>query len=192
MDSLLFVPADGEADVVLRQHLAVVDAVRKVRIRRVVFLSGLDSDADSPFCYARTNAMTEVALRGAAQEVVAVRAGLFLEFAHTLLGAEREVTLPAGAVLARFLATPRADVAGALVDAVLEAAPPSARTVTGEVVSFAGLARAQGLQVVPVTLDAYAAALVAAGTPTWWVHAFSTLMTSVQEGRFLPRDREPR
>ncbi len=62
VDTLVLVSSDGEAERVLQHHLNVVDAAAANDVRHVVALSSVDVDLDSPFCYARVNALTEQAL----------------------------------------------------------------------------------------------------------------------------------
>jgi len=62
VDVLVLVSSDGEAERVLRHHLNLAEAVARNGVGQVVALSSVDVDVDSPFCYARVNALTEQAL----------------------------------------------------------------------------------------------------------------------------------
>ena len=99
VDTLVLVSSDGEAERVLQHHLNVVAAAAANDVRHVVALSSVDVDLDSPFCYARVNALTEQALQDTGCAVTAVRASIYTEFFGTLLdGAtfDGELRLPAG------------------------------------------------------------------------------------------------
>jgi NAD(P)H dehydrogenase (quinone) len=183
--ALVFVSSDGEADVVLRQHLAVVSAAAAAGVRRVAYLSSIDADPVSPFCFGRTNGATEQALLAAIDDVRIVRAGLFADFVHALMG-EEVVRLPDAG---RFAMVTREDAADALVAAVLDDGPsigPSIRIAAeaGDR-SFAEIAAGLGRQFVAVTLDDYRTALVAAGEDPWWSYAYTSMMQSIAEGRFV-------
>ena len=98
VDTLVLVTSDGEAERVLQHHLNVADAAAANGVGHVVALSSVDADLDSPFCYARVNALTERALADRGLAVTAVRASIYTEFFETLVdGAmvDGELRLPA-------------------------------------------------------------------------------------------------
>ena len=70
VDTLVFVSSDGEAARVIVHHRNVVQAATQCRIGHVVLLSGLDTDLQSPFCYAYTNGDTERLLRASGRPVL--------------------------------------------------------------------------------------------------------------------------
>ena len=181
--ALVFVSSDGEADVVLRQHLAVVAAATDAGVRRVAYLSSIDADPVSPFCFGRTNGVTEAALLAACDDLRIVRAGLFVEFLHALVRAG-EVRVPDAG---RFATVTRAEVADALVAAALADDGGARIVATGET-TFPLLAADLGRGYVPVTLDDYRTALVAAGEDPWWSYAYASLMQSIAEGRWATRE----
>ena len=82
-------------------HRNVVQAATQCPIGHVVLLSGLDTDLQSPFCYAYTNGDTERLLRASGRPYSIVRASLFTEFFPSLLlqvstsGPDGTVALPA-------------------------------------------------------------------------------------------------
>lgn len=178
--ALVFVSRDGEADVVLRQHLAVVTAAADAGVRRVAYLSSIDADPASPFCYGRTNGATEQALLAAIEDVRIVRAGLFIDFVHALMG-DGAVRLPD---VGRFGTVTREETADALADAVLDDGPVVRSVATGEQ-TFAEIAADLGRPYVPVSLDDYRTALVASGEDPWWSYAYASMMQSIGEGRFV-------
>jgi NAD(P)H dehydrogenase (quinone) len=73
------VSSDGEAARVIVHHRNVVQAATQCRIGHVVLLSGLDTDLQSPFCWAYTNGDTERLLRASGRPYSIVRAGLFTQ-----------------------------------------------------------------------------------------------------------------
>ncbi len=178
---LVFVSSDGEADLVLEHHRHVVDAAAQGAVRRVAYLSSLDADVVSPFCYARTNALTERALAAACDDVRVVRSGLFLDFVHTLMGDAPEIRLPAEGLVATVA---RDTVGDALADAVLEDDAPPLQLLADPALTWGELAEQRGQRLVPVDLDTYRIELVRAGESPWWCYAYTSLLQSVAEGRF--------
>lgn len=181
VSGLVFVSSDGEADIVLRQHTAVVTAAYDTGVRRVSYLSSLDADPASPFCYARTNGTTEELLWDAVPDVRVVRAGLFLDFVHALMGDGAEVRVPPEGLVATVA---RDTVADALADAVVEDDAHPLSHVADAPLTWEELARQRGQRLVPVDLDTYRAELVAAGESPWWCYAYTSMMQSIAEGRF--------
>ena len=70
IDTLVFVSSDGEAARVVVHHRNVLQAAAECGVGHVVFLSGLDVAADSPFCYAFTNRDAEQLLRASGTAVL--------------------------------------------------------------------------------------------------------------------------
>lgn len=184
LDALLFVSSDGDADVMLRHHLNVVSAVRASGVRRVVYLSSVGADLASPFCYDRVNALTENLLADTPAEVVVVRAGLYEDFLHALMGGDRQVRLPVSgdAVLAP---VPRTEVGHALAEAMLtEAGGPVRHAVGPRDRTLADIAHERGQRLLPMTMEAYRTQLVANGESPWWSFAYATLLEVVDAGRY--------
>ncbi|MET1007441.1 MAG: NAD(P)H-binding protein, partial [Propionibacteriaceae bacterium] len=149
VDTLVFVSSDGEGTKVLAHHLNVVDAARDCGVTHIVALSSVDADVESPFCYAITNGLTEVAIRASGCGYSIVRASLFAEFFREFLLPARttgQIQLPADD--GRVGLVSRSDVARCL--AALARSAPSGRShdVTG-----------------PATLDVSAMAEIA--TEAW-------------------------
>lgn len=183
VEHLVLVSSDGESDLVLSHHLEVAAAARSAGVRRVVFLSSVDADTASPFCYARVNALTEQQLRASFEDVRVVRAGLFEEFFHALLGEGPVARLPVRTGRVRLV--PRASVADALATAVLDEGSASVVTATGPTaLTVEEVAAGRGQAFEPVELDAYAATLLAGGESVWWTYAYCSLMQAIEEGRF--------
>ena len=184
VDTLVLVSSDGEAERVLQHHLNVVDAAAANDIRHVVALSSVDVDLDSPFCYARVNALTEQALHDTGCAVTAVRASIYTEFFETLLeGATFDGELRLPAEDARVALVARADVGRCLAACAL--LPPAGPVdVTGPAaLDMTEVAAARGASYVPVTEAEFAAAVAHRETP-WWAYAYTSMFGSIREHRW--------
>jgi len=184
VDVLVLVSSDGEAERVLQHHLNLAEAAAANAVAHVVALSSVDVDVDSPFCYARVNALTERALLDTGCSVTAVRASIFSEFFDGLVdlatvdGAAR---LPAAD--GRVALVPREDVGRALAACAL-APTPTAYDVTGPAsLSMDEVAAARGLTYVPVSEAEFAAHLAGRETP-WWSYAYTSMFASIREQRW--------
>ena len=184
VDTLVLVSSDGESDRVLQHHLNLAEAVGSSRVGHVVLLSSLDTDVDSPFCYARVNGLTERAVVAAADAVTLVRASIYTEFFTTLLDgatADGELRLPAGD--ARVSLVARLDVAACLAACALRG-PSGPHDVTGPVaLSMDEIAAARGARYVPVSEAEFAAAVAHRETP-WWAYAYTGMFGSIREQRW--------
>jgi NAD(P)H dehydrogenase (quinone) len=184
VDTLVLVSSDGEAERVLQHHLNVIDAAAENGVRHVVALSSVDADVDSPFCYARVNALTEQALRDGGAAVTAVRASIFGEFFEALLeGATTDGELRLPAEEARVALVARADVGRCLAACAL--LPPSGpHDVTGPAaLDLVALATARGARYVPVSEAEFAAAVAHRESP-WWAYAYTSMFGSIREHRW--------
>jgi NAD(P)H dehydrogenase (quinone) len=184
IDTLVLVSSDGEAELVLQHHLNLAVAAAANEVGHVVALSSVDVALDSPFCYARVNALTERALHDRGLEVTAVRASIYTEFFETLLdGAtvDGELRLPAGD--ARIALVARSDVGRCLAACAL--LPPSGpHDVTGPAaLDMTALAAARGARYVPVTEAEFASAVAHWETP-WWAYAYTSMFGSIREHRW--------
>ena len=184
VDTLVLVSSDGEAERVLQHHLNVAGASVAAGVAHVVVLSSVDADVDSPFCYARVNALTETALAQVAVEVTAVRASIFTEFFSSLVELATvagELRLPAAD--GRVALVSREDVGRVLAACAL--LPPSGPVdVTGPVaLGMASIAAARGASYVPVSEAEFAAALAHLETP-WWAYAYTSMFGSIREHRW--------
>ena len=178
------VSSDGEAERVLQHHLNVADAAAANGVGHVVALSSVDADLDSPFCYARVNALTEQALQDRGLAVTAVRASIYTEFFEALLdGAtvDGELRLPAEG--ARVALVARADVGRCLAACAL--LPPDAPyDVTGPAaLDMTALAAARGSTYVPVGEAEFASAVALRESP-WWSYAYTSMFGSIREHRW--------
>jgi NAD(P)H dehydrogenase (quinone) len=192
VDVLVFVSSDGEAARMLVQHENVVRAASACGVGHVVYLSGVDADVASPFCYAFTNGRTEQLLAESGCGVTFARASLFTQFFAGFLRPallSGELRVPAGS--GRVALVSRADVGRCL--AALALLPPSGRhhDLTGpEALTFEGLAGVlTGIAGIPVSYtDVPAGVLVetlaGSGEDPWWTYAYSTMFASVREDRW--------
>ena len=150
----------------------------------MVALSSVDADLDSPFCYARVNALTEQALTDRGLEVTAVRASIYTEFFATLLdGAtvDGQLRLPAGD--ARVALVARSDVGRCLAACAL-LPPDAAYDVTGPAaLDLAAVAAARGATYVPVGEAEFASGVALRESP-WWAYAYTSMFASIREHRW--------
>jgi NAD(P)H dehydrogenase (quinone) len=184
VDTLVLVSSDGEAELVLQHHLNVASACADAKVAHVVALSSVDVDVDSPFCYARVNALTEAALAATGASVTAVRASIYTEFFGSLVDVatvEGAVRLPAAD--ARVALVSREDVGRALAACALSPAA-GAYDVTGPAaLSMEEIAAARGLGYVPVPEAEFAAHLAGRESP-WWSYAYTSMFGSIREHRW--------
>ncbi|MDR7380624.1 NmrA family NAD(P)-binding protein [Promicromonospora iranensis] len=192
VDVLVFVSSDGEAARMLVQHENVVRAASACGVGHVVYLSGVDADLASPFCYAFTNGFTERLLVESGCGFSFARASLFTEFFEAFLRPalrSGELRVPAGG--GRVALVSRADVGRCL--AALALVPPSGRhhDLTGpEALAAEGLAGVlTGIAGIPVSYTDVPARvqveeLAGSGEDPWWTYAYSSMFASVREGRW--------
>ncbi|WP_165368019.1 NAD(P)H-binding protein [Phytoactinopolyspora endophytica] len=192
VDVLVFVSSDGDAAKMMIHHQNVVRAAADSEVAHIVYLSGIDADTASPFCYAYTNGYTEGLIASSGCAFSIARASIYTEFFASFLRSAREsgeVRVPAAD--GRLSLVSRADVGRCL--AALATAPPTGRhhDITGpvslDVRTITGLAaQAWGLPLrfADVSPDTFSAELANAGQEPWWVYAFSTMFASVREQRW--------
>ena len=184
VDTVVLVTSDGEADRVLQHHLNVVGATVAGPVKHVVLLSSVDADVDSPFCYARVNALTEAALAMVHVDVTAVRASIFTEFFSSLLDlatVEGELRLPAED--GRVALVAREDVGRVMAAAALSPAVATYDVTGPASLSMDELAAARGLTYVPVSEAEFQAHLAGRETP-WWSYAYTSMFASIRERRW--------
>ena len=192
VDTLVFVSGDGEAARMLVQHGNVVRAAAESGVGHVVYLSGVDADLASPFCYAFTNGYTEGLLAASGCGFSFARASLFTEFFAAFLRpalVSGELRVPAGD--GRVSLVSRADVGRCLV--ALALLPPSGRhhDLTGpESLTMDGVAevltRVAGRPVryTDVAPGVLVEDLARAGEDPWWTYAYGSMFASVHQGRW--------
>jgi NAD(P)H dehydrogenase (quinone) len=184
VDTLVLVSSDGEAERVLHHHDNIAGACPPADVKHVVLLSSVDVDVDSPFCYARVNALTEAALARVSVEVTAVRASIYTEFFDTLVElatVDGELRLPAGDGRVSLVA--REDVGRTLAACAL-APSSSAYDVTGPAaLSMDEIAAVRGLDYVPVEEAEFQAFLAGRESP-WWSYAYTSMFASIRQHRW--------
>jgi NAD(P)H dehydrogenase (quinone) len=184
VDTLVLVSSDGEAELVLQHHLNIASAAAANGVAHVVALSSVDADVDSPFCYARVNALTERAFEEGGSAVTAVRASVYTEFFATLVElatVDGEVRLPAGDGRVSLVA--REDVGRCLAASAL-APEAGSYDVTGPTaLDMDTVAAAQGATYVPVREAEFQAHLAGRETP-WWSYAYTSMFASIREQRW--------
>ncbi|MFI2487563.1 NmrA family NAD(P)-binding protein [Promicromonospora kroppenstedtii] len=200
VDTLVFVSGDGEAARMLVQHGNVVRAAADSGVGHVVYLSGVDADLASPFCYAFTNGYTEGLLAASGCGFSFARASLFTEFFAAFLRpalVSGELRVPAGD--GRVSPVSRADVGRCL--AALAVLPPSGRhhDLTGpRALSLEGVAeeltRVAGRPVryTDVEPRVLVEDLARDGEDPWWTYAYGSMFASVRQDRWSAVSTEVR
>lgn len=191
VDTLVFVSSDGEAARMMTHHENVACAVEANQVANVVYLSGIDADLDSPFCYAYTNGWTEQRLADISSRLSVARASIYCEFFLHFLKRGREsgdVRLPTGD--GRLSLVAKRDVARCL--AALAQAPtgrhhdisgPTALDVY-ETAEIANTAWQRPMKYVEVSPEDFTSELAADGEDAWWIYAYASMFASVRERRW--------
>jgi NAD(P)H dehydrogenase (quinone) len=149
-----------------------------------VTLSSVDSDVDSPFCYARVNALTERALEESGCAVTAVRASIYTEFFASLVElatVDGEVRLPAGDGRVSLVA--REDVGRCLAACALWPTAESYDVTGPAALDMAAVAAGAGAAYVPVSEAEFQAHLAGRESP-WWSYAYTSMFASIREQRW--------
>jgi NAD(P)H dehydrogenase (quinone) len=184
VDTLALISSDGEAELVLQHHQNVAAAAAANGVAHVVALSSVDADMDSPFCYARVNALTERAFEETGCAVTAVRASIFTEFFASLVELARvdgELRLPADD--GRISLVAREDV-GRCMAALALSPVPGSYDVTGPAsVDMETVAAGVGATYVPVSEAEFQSYLAGRETP-WWSYAYTSMFASIRGQRW--------
>jgi NAD(P)H dehydrogenase (quinone) len=198
VDVLVFVSSDGDAAKMMIHHQNVVRAVVDNQVAHVVYLSGIDADLASPFCYAYTNGYTEQLLASSGCAYSFARASIYTEFFLGFLQRGRtsgEIRLPAQP--GRLSLVSRADVGRCL--AALATSPPTGRhhDITGpasldlpSIAQIASTAWRVPMRYVDVSPAEFTAELASEGEEPWWTYAFASMFASVREGRWASTSEE--
>jgi NAD(P)H dehydrogenase (quinone) len=184
---LLFVASDGFADDMLRQHANVIAAVDRSPIAHVVFTSIVDVEPDSPFYFAPVYHDAEHRLKSAHFASSIIRCGLYSDFVLRHWLQEQIISLPLAD--ARIAPVSRDDVAAAVVHALLHKAE-TVWALTGavsysmaEIASAASRALGIAYSYRACAPDDYLKRL-RSEVEDPWPTAFSSLCTSIREGRY--------
>ncbi|KAK3180502.1 hypothetical protein K4F52_008093 [Lecanicillium sp. MT-2017a] len=195
VDTVVFPGSDGDPGVMLNHHRNVVAAASSCSVRRIVYLTALDTDPDSPFPYAQVHQATEKLLGDAGGlQVSVLRASIFSEF---FLSAFIGPALSQGALHlpnrhGRVSFVSRLDVAAALAGAALDGSSNGVFNVTGpdaltieEVVGVVREVTGQPLRYECISEDSYRKKLTAEGVEPCYVDAFATMLAhSIPRGSF--------
>ncbi|MFD7026031.1 NmrA family NAD(P)-binding protein [Promicromonospora sukumoe] len=192
VDVLVFVSGDGEAARMVVQHQNVVRAAADAGVGHLVYLSGVDADLASPFCYAFTNGWTERLVEGSGLPFSFARASLFTEFFAAFLRpalASGELRVPAGQ--GRVSLVSRSDVGRCLAALALLPSSGRAHDLTGPVsLSLDAVAEAlsgiagRAVRYTDVPPPVLAEELARAGEDPWWTYAYSGMFASVRQDRW--------
>jgi NAD(P)H dehydrogenase (quinone) len=175
-------------------HQNVVHAAAGNGVSHIVYLSGLDADPASPFCYAYTNGYTEGIIRDSGCGFSFARASIYTEFFLRFVTPARgtgEIRLPAAD--GRISLVSRADVGRCLAALAVAAPTGGHHAITGpESLDLPAIAeRAEhewrtAIRYTDLAPAAFAAELAAAGEDPWWTYAYSTMFASIREQRWEP------
>jgi NAD(P)H dehydrogenase (quinone) len=192
-DQVILVSSDGDARAVMRHHANAISAAAAAGPSRIVFMSIVDVDPDSPFYFASVYRDAERRLAASDVPSTIVRCGLYSDFIldHWLKPAVEsgEVLLPAGQGPVAPIS--REDVAAAIVATACQTDKRGqCYAITGdqapsldEVVAAFSEVAGQAIRYSASNRSDYLAwAWAHLDDP--WPHAFSTLCTSIREGRF--------
>ncbi|MEV0177523.1 NAD(P)H-binding protein [Streptomyces sp. NPDC050803] len=189
--TLVFVSSDGEAATTLIHHGNVLNAAVSAGVEHVVYLSILDLEEESPFCFAPLHRETERMLHDLGLSHTVVRSSVYSEFfsrwvlTSTSTG---ELALPMGDGKVSLVS--RDDVSRCLVECAVRR-PGSLVKATGRqsyaLPELADLAARLGTRPIkPTDIDPveFCVRLLQQGVTPWWTYAFSSMFESVREQRF--------
>ena len=192
VDVLVFISSDGDSAKMMIHHQNIVRAAVDNEIPHVVYLSGVDADLASPFCYAYTNGYTEQLLGASDCAVSVARASIYIEFFAQFLRPARttgEIRLPAAD--GHISLVSREDVGYCL--AALATAPATGRhhDLTGsQLLDMDAIAKITSrewempIRYTDISPAQFGSELARAGEEPWWTYAFSSMFASVREQRW--------
>lgn len=189
--TLVFVSSDGEAAPMLVHHINVLDAAVSAGVEHVVYLSILDVEAESPFCFAPVHRETERMLHDSGLSHTVVRSSMYGEFFArwiTESASDRELALPMGE--GRVSLVSRDDVARCLAECAVRR-PGGLVKATGErgytLAELADVAAGFGARAVgarDIEAMEFCSLLLSQDVTPWWTYAFTSMFESVREQRF--------
>jgi NAD(P)H dehydrogenase (quinone) len=191
--ALLFIASDGAAPDVLRQHANVIEAATSSGIEHIVFTSIIDVEKSSPFYFTPVYRDAELRLINCGINWTILRCGLYSDF---LLSSWIEparlsgvINVPAG--LSRVAPLSRDDVAAAAVAAL--ASPEH----WGQIYELTGNQSYSFDEIATLAGKIFGVAIVYkhcspadyllncwATMSEPWPHAYSTMLSSISQGRF--------
>jgi NAD(P)H dehydrogenase (quinone) len=190
--TLVFISSDGLAASMRRHHEHVIAAASDTGVEHVVYTSILDVAPDSRFYYAAVHRDTEAVLARSGVGHCLARTSIFADyFVSAWLEPSLEsgtLALPAGS--GRMSLVTRGDVARALAGAalarregVVELTGPAA-LAADEICRATVAVIGRALRYLALEEAEYRQRLAQQGAPAWLLDAYSTMFTSVREGRF--------
>lgn len=189
--TLVFVSSDGETAPMLVHHLNVIEAAVAADVQHVVYLSIVDVDPESPFCFAPVHAATERMLGDSGLSHTVLRSGIYAEFFGRWIeaaGTSGTLRLPMGAGRVSFIG--RADVARCLVAAV-ERRLSGVHVVTGDrrydldgLGALVSAAYRRPVRVEQTDTAELCTELLRQGVSPWWSYAFTSMFQAIGEHRF--------
>ncbi|MET8677280.1 NAD(P)H-binding protein [Streptomyces sp. NPDC004647] len=189
--TLVFIASDGEAAPMLVHHINVLDAAARAGVEHVVYLSILDLELDSPFCFAPVHRETERMLRDRHLPHTVVRASIYGEFFTRWVveaAASGDLALPMGD--GRVSLVSRGDVARCLAECAVRRSGALVKATGGRSYELAELAdiaaRFSPYPVKKIDIEPtdFSSLLLRQGVAPWWVYAFTSMFESVREQRF--------
>lgn len=194
LDTLVFPASDGDHEQMVEHHRNVLATASWCNVRRLIYLSSLDIEQDSPFPYAIAHRATEELLEASGLEVCVLRASVFTEFfLDTFIRpalADGTLRLPAALGCVSFVST--ADVAAALAAAAINKTEDRVFHITGPAaLDLHDVAReishitGRYLRYEVITVEAYRTALIHSGCEPIYVDAFTMMLfSSIPRGYF--------
>jgi len=192
VETLIFIASDDEASSMLVHHLNVIDAAAAARVGHVVYLSSLDADPGSPFCYAGVHAETErrIARSGIAFSIarVSLYGEFFAQWPLAAIGTG-ELRLPAADGAISLIS--RNDVADCLIALADQPASGSVALLTGGqaydldgVTELTAQCSETSIRAIDLSPAEYRMQVVRDGVSPWWAYAFGTMFAAIREQRF--------
>ncbi|MCT2594795.1 NAD(P)H-binding protein [Streptomyces sp. N2-109] len=189
--TLVFISSDGEAASALVHHINVLDAAVRAEVEHVVYLSILDLEPDSPFCFAPVHRETERMLRDRHLPHTVVRASVYGEFFTQWVveaASSGSLALPMGD--GRVSLVSRGDVARCLVECAIRRPGAVVKATGGHSFDLAELADITArfsphlVKATNIEPTEFSSLLLRRGVAPWWVYAFTSMFESVREQRF--------
>ena len=192
VDTLVFISSDGVAESMGRHHEHVVAAAIQAGVRRVVYTSIIDDRPDSRFYYAAVHRATEARLAASRRQRLIARTSIFADFFLDtwLVPALRAGELAVSAGGGTMSLVTCDDVAAALAvaarserEGVIRLTGPEALTAA-QLTEIASAVAGRPLANRPLDDAGYRRRLAAERTPDWLIEAYTSMFTSVRQGRF--------
>ncbi|WP_270450363.1 NmrA family NAD(P)-binding protein [Kocuria marina] len=188
LDTVFLVSASESADR-KQQQLAMVEALSRAGVRRVVYTSFAAPAPDATFTFARTHYATEQAIERAGLEYTFLRDNFYLDVFPDFVSADRVLRGPAGD--GRVAAVARADVVGAALAVLLDPREPerAAYTLTGpraltldEMARIMTRVTGQDHRYEPETLDEARASRAGYDPEPWQLEGWLSTYTAIASG----------